>query len=150
MIWIIIAAVIWVFILFFIQPRGLKKYWTVAIWSILLAYFLNETFVASGFYVFQDIYYPFRGLPLAYIIASAGKGIVIIRYLPEEKWWQLIYLILFAAVITGIEYLLVEREYLLYFQWTIYESLGFRLIAFITLAWLSKLTIQQQKNYLYR
>ncbi len=150
MLWIIIAAVVWIFIMLFIGIKGLGKYWSVAIWSVLLAYFLNGTFVASGFYIFQDIYFPFQGMPLAYLIASAGKGIILIRYLPEEKWWQLAYLILFATVITAIEYFTVEGGYLIYLQWSILNSLIFRLIAFITLTWLSMLTVREKTNYLFR
>ena len=150
MVWIIIAAVVWIFVLFFIRMKGVRKYWSVAIWSILIAYFLNEVFVESGFYLFQDIYYPVQGIPLAYLIASAGKGIILIRYIPEEKWWQLAYLILFATVITAIEYFTVEVGYLQYLQWSILNSLIFRLIAFITLAWLSMLTVRDKTTYLFR
>ncbi len=150
MLWVIIAAVVWIFVLLFIRITGLRKYWSVVIWSILLAYFLNEVFVASGLYLFQDIYYPVHGIPLAYLIASAGKGIILIRYLPDEKWWQLAYLILFATVITAIEYFMVEGGYLLYLQWSILNSLIFRLIAFITLTWLSMLTVKEKTDYLFR
>lgn len=148
--WIIIAAVVWCYILVFIKIEGLKKYWSVVIWSLLLAYFINDTFVSSGLYLFQDIYYPFQGLPLAYLISSAGKGIIIIRYLPEERWWQLFYLILFAIVITAIEFFAFEGGYLVFLQWSLSLSLTFRLIAYITLAWLSMLTVREKKSYLYR
>lgn len=150
MVWIIIASVVWIFIFLIIRIKGLRKYWSVAMWSVLLAYFLNEPFVTSGLYLFQDIYYPFHEIPLAYLIASAGKGIILIRYLPEEKWWQLAYLILFAAVITAIEYFTLEAGYLQYVQWSIYYSLIFRLIAFIALTWLSTLTVKVKTNYLFR
>lgn len=150
MFWIIVAAAVWIYILLFVRLGGLKRFWTVIIWSVLLAYFLNETFLALGLFSFQDTLYEINGIPLAYLFAAAGKGIIIIRYLPEEKGWQFSYLILFAVVVTAIEFFALERGFLQFMQWAIYQSFIFRLIAYITLAWLSNLTLRKKQSYLYR
>lgn len=150
MFWIIVAAAVWVFIFLFIRIRGIKKLWSVVFWSILLVYFLNEPFVAGGIYLFQNSYYPFQGIPLEYIIASAGKGVIIVNYLPEEKWWQFVYLIFFAMVVSAVEYYAVDGGYLYYTNWSVYYSFIFRLVAYLALVWLSNLTVRQDKYYFYR
>lgn len=150
MFWMIIAAAVWIFNLLFIRIQGLKKLWSVVFWSLLLAFFLNEPFVQSGIYLFHHMNYPLREIPLEYLLASAGKGVIIIRYLPEEKWWQLIYLVFFAAAVTAIEYYALAGGYLEYVQWSLQYSFIFRLAAYITLAWLSSLTVRQARQYYYR
>lgn len=150
MFWVITAAVIWLFVVIFIRLSGLKKLWSVAIWSLLLALFLNQTFVAKGLYLFQQVYFPYQGVPLAYFVGAAGTGIILIRFLPEERWWQLIYLVLFAAVVSVVELFAVENGYLEYIHWSIHESFIFRVIAYIAIIWLSSLTIRRKKSYRYR
>ena len=150
MFWVIVAAAVWIYILMFIRLRGLKKFWSAAIWSVLLAFFLNLFFVRNGFYLFQDIYYPLEAIPLSYLIAAAGEGIILMRYLPDERWWQFFYLIVFAAAVCGIEHLIQGRGYLQYLRWSIYNSYVFRLIAYITLTWLSSLIIKRKQLYFYR
>ena len=150
MFWVIVAAVIWLFILLFIRFGGIKKLWSIAVWSLLLAYILNQMFVMKGFYLFQQAYYSYQGIPLAYFLGAAGAGIILIRFLPEERWWQLVYLVFFAAASSGIEYFAVEKGYLEYIQWSLYRSFIFRLIAYITITWLSSLTVRRKKTYGYR
>jgi hypothetical protein len=147
--WVIVAAVIWLIVPFFVRLGGLKKLWSVAVWSFLLAFFLNQTFIAKGLYLFHQAYFPYQGIPLAYFLGAAGAGIILIRFLPEERWWQLIYLVLFTAVISGIEFFAVENGYLEYIQWSIHESFIFRLIAYIALTWISSLTVKRKKTYRY-
>jgi len=128
----------------------LGKFWSAGIWALLVGYFLNEIFINNQFYTFQELLYPFQGLPIGYLIGLAGIGIIIMRFLPEEKIWQLPYLILFSLLFTVLEFFAVEQGYLLYFQWSIYYSFFYRLIAFITIAWLSNLTITRRKGYFFR
>lgn len=150
MFWVIVAAAIWLFILLFVRPGGIKKLWSAAVWSLFLAVFLNQTFVTKGFYLFQQTYYSYLGIPLAYFLGAAGAGMILIRFLPEERWWQLVYLVLFAAVIGAVEYFAVENGFLIYRQWSLYESFVFRLIAYIAITWLSSLTVRRNKPYGYR
>jgi hypothetical protein len=128
----------------------LGKFWSGGIWAILVGYFLNEIFISNQFYTFQELLYQFQGLPIGYLIGLAGVGIIIIRFLPEEKVWQLPYLILFGLIFTALEFFAVEQGYLLYLQWSLYYSFFYKLIAFITIAWLSNLTIRRRKGYFFR
>ena len=147
--WIIFAAVIWLFILLFLRSQ-LGKFWSAGIWALIVGYCLNDIFVANQFYSFQELLYPFQGLPIGYLIGLAGVGIIIINFLPEEKAWQLPYLILLSFLFTGIEFLAVEQGYILYLQWSLFYSFLYKLIALIAIAWLSNLTVRRRKGYFFR
>ncbi|MDO9536436.1 MAG: hypothetical protein Q7J85_14175 [Bacillota bacterium] len=149
MVWIIFAAIIWLFIIVFLRSL-LGRFWSAGFWAILVGYFLNDIFIKNQFYLFEDLYYPFEGMPIGYLVALAGVGIIVVRFLPEEKVWQLPYLLLFSALFTVLEYFAVEQGFLLYLNWSLYYSFFYKLIAFITITWLSSLTVKRRKGYFYR
>lgn len=147
--WIIFAAIIWLFIILFLRSF-LGRFWSAGFWAILVGYFLNDIFLQNQFYLFEELYYPIEGLPIGYLIGLAGIGIIIVRFLTEEKVWQLPYLILFSALFTVLEHFAVEQGYLIYLNWSLYYSFFYKLIAFITITWLSSLTVKRKKGYFYR
>lgn len=148
--WTIFAAIIWLFILLFLRS-DVKRLWTVAFWTILVGYLLSIDFLEKELYLFGKSYYLVEGIPLGYLIGLAGVGIIMIRFLPEEKIWQLPYLIFFSILFTGIEYLALEQGYLLYLNWSLYNSFLYKLLAFISIAWLSGLTVtRRSRNYFFR
>ncbi|NMB41494.1 MAG: hypothetical protein GX996_06110 [Firmicutes bacterium] len=144
--WIISAAVLWLFIIVFLRSQ-VGKHWSAAIWAVVVGYFLNDTFITYGFYAFHESLYPFHNIPLGYLIGLGGIGIIIICFLPEEKLWQLPYLILFSLIFTALEIFAVEQEYIVYLQWSTFYSFSYKLIAFIVIAWLSNLTVKRRKRY---
>lgn len=147
--WIIFAAVIWLYILFFLR-FSLGKYWSAGFWALLVGYFLNDFFLANQFYVFQNLLFPLQGFPLGYLIGLAGIGIIVISYFPEEKGWQLPYLILLSFIFTALEFFAVKQGYILYLQWSLYYSFFYKLIALIAIVWLSNLTIRRRRGYFFR
>jgi hypothetical protein len=146
--WIAFAAVIWLFIFLFLRS-DLIKYWSAGFWSVLAGYFLNDFFIKNGFYFFNNTLYPIRGTPAAFFILLAGIGIVIIFFLPQDKIWQLPYLIFLSAIFSGLELFTEKQGFLTYLQWTPYYSFLFKLFFLIALAWLSSLTIKPRKNSYY-
>ena len=149
MAWIIFAAIIWLFIIVVLRSF-LGRFWSAGFWAILVGFFLNDIFLKNQFYMFEDLSYPFEGIPIGYLVGLVGVGIIIVRFLPEEKVWQLPYLLLFSAIFTVLEYFAVEQGYLLYLNWSLYYSYFYKLIAFITITWLSSLTVKRRKGYFYR
>lgn len=147
--WVIFAAVIWLFVLIFLRLH-LGKFWSAGIWALLVGYFLNDIFLTNQFYTFRDLLYPLQGLPIGYLVGLAGIGIIVISYLPEEKGWQLPYLILFSLFFTALEFFAAEQGYIIYLQWSLYYSFFYKLIALITIVWLSNLTIRRRKGYFFR
>jgi hypothetical protein len=148
--WIIFAAIIWFFILIFLRSE-VKRLWSVAFWGLLVGYLINIVFVENGFYLFKDAYLFVEGIPIGYLIGLAGIGVIMMRFLPEEKIWQLPYLFFFSALLIGIDYLALNLGYLLYQNWPLYYSFLFKLLSFIALTWLSGLTItKRSRNYYFR
>lgn|GEM_PF-1352222 len=148
--WLIFAAAVWFFIIVNLPKRELKNFWSAGLWTALIGYFLNELFVKNGFYIYREMVYPISEIPLLYLIAVAGSGIILIKYLPEEKLWQLLYLALWSAGLAGLEMLAVERGLIVYLQWSLYYSFFFKLIAFIVVAWLSSITVTRERGLLFR
>jgi len=146
--WVAVAAFVWLFILLFLRPV-LIKYWSAGFWGILGGYFLNDFFIKNEFYSFNNTLYPIQGIPAAYFVLLAGLGVVIISFLPQDKIWQLPYLLFLDAIFSGLELFIAKQGFLTYFQWTLYHSFLFKLFFLITLVWLSSLTVKHRKNSYY-
>jgi len=148
--WLIFAVFVWIILLVIVRLKELGRLWSAGFWSILVSCYLNNIFLSKGFYHFQETFYTYRGIPLLYLAAVGGIAIILMRFLPEQKGWQLPYLILFSAVLTALESYALGKGFIIFLQWSLPESFIFRLITIITIVWLSNLTIkQQQKGYLF-
>lgn len=146
--WVIFAAAIWLIILIFLRV-SLVRYWSAGLWALLVGYFLNDFFIKHGCYSFKKILYPIQAIPAAYLLGLAGIGIIVVIFLPAGKAWQLPYLIMLSVLFAGLELLAKNQGYLIYVHWTLYDSILYKLFAFIAIAWLSNLTIKHRKsNYL--
>lgn len=143
--WVIFAIVIWLIILIFLRA-SLGKYWSAGLWALLVGYFLNNFFIKHEFYLFKETLYPIQAIPAAYLFGLTGIGIIIVSFLPEGKAWQLPYLILLSALFTGMELFAESQGCLTYIHWTLYDSFAYKLFAFITIAWLSNLTVKRRKS----
>lgn len=148
--WVILAAAVWIAIIIFVRFSGLRRYWSAGLWSLLVSYYLAYTFTSKNIYIFREVLYEFHGIPLEILIALTGIGILVIRFLPEEKPWQLPYLLLISAIMTWLEIIAVDRGYIIYQNWPFYLSFFFKLIAFITITWLSGLTVKRRRGYLFK
>ena len=148
MFWTIMAAVVWLFIILFLRS-SLVKYWGAGFWSIIVGYLLNDFFIKNGFFVFNHILYPIRGIPVAYFALLAGIGIVVVFFLPQNKIWQLPYLILLVASFSTLELFAEKQGYLTYINWNLYSSFLFKLLTLVTITWLSNLIIKHRKNDYY-
>jgi hypothetical protein len=143
--WVIFAAVIWLFIIIFLRS-SLGKFWSAGFWAIVVGYLLNDLFIKNEFYLFNKILYPIQEIPAAYFICLAGIGVILASFLPQEKTWQLPYLILLSIIFSGLELFAERQGYLTYIHWTLYYSFLYKLFAFIAIAWLSNLTVKRRKN----
>ena len=144
------AAIIGIFYLLFLRSE-VKRIWSVAFWGLKVGYLVNIVFVSNEFYLFKDAYFSVEGIPISYLIGLAGIGVIMMRFLPEEKIWQLPYLFFFSALLTGIDYSALKLGYLLYQNWPLYYSFLFKLLSFIALTWLSGLTVtKRSRSYYFR
>jgi hypothetical protein len=147
--WLVFAVLVWIVLLFIVRFKELGRLWSACFWSILVSYFLNQIFVNKGLYQFQETFYTIEGIPLFYLIALGGMAIIIVRFLPEQKIWQLPYLILFSAGLTMLNFFTLSKKYILFLQWSPADSFIITLIGLITTVWLSNLTIKQQEKRYY-
>lgn len=148
--WIIFAVAVWLLLILFLKREDLKTFWSAGFWSFIVFLFLNEAFVTWGHYVYSELVFDLEGIPLAFLVAFAGLGIIIIRFLPTEKWWQLPYLFLFALGISILEYFALEQGYIIYLDWSLYYNLFFKLLGLVAVAWLSNLTVTRPSVYIFR
>ncbi len=147
--WIIFAAIIWILNVLFIRPYELKKHWSVGAWSLLVGFFVTEALVFQGVISFHEGLYLFQEIPIAYIIGVSGLGLMIIRFLPSDKLWKLLYLIFVTGVLTWVEVIFINNGYLTIEPWSLYYSFFIKLFTLVCIAWLSHLTIRQSKGYLF-
>lgn len=148
--WILFAVIVWLFLVLIFRMGGIKSFWSAGIWSFLVFFFLNEAFVGRGLYAFNKIFYELEGIPLAFLVAVTGIGIITIRFLPAEKWWQAPYLIIFALGLSVLELFALENGYIIYLEWSFYNGFFFKLLALIAIVWLSSLTVRRRTEYFFR
>lgn len=148
MFWVAFAAATWLFIILFLRSN-LMKYWSTGFWSMLVGFFLNDFFIKNEFYFFSNTLYPIREIPAAYFVLLAGIGVVIIYFLPQDKIWQLPYLVLLGALFSGLELFAAKQGLLTCVQWTLYYSFLFKLFYLVAIVWLSSLTVKHRKNSYY-
>lgn len=147
--WLIFAVLVWIIVLLIVRIKELGRLWSAGFWSIIVSYYLNTLLIGKGFYQFQETFYAYQGIPLFYLAALGGIAIIIMRFLPKEKFWQLPYLILFSAGLTGLDFFAHSGNYILFLQWPLLDNFLFKLFAIITIVWLSNLTIKQQERRYY-
>lgn len=147
--WLICAALVWIIILLIVRLKELGRLWSAGFWSLLVCYYLNQFFLAKGFYSFQDAFLTFQGVPLLLLAAGAGGAIIMMRFLPEQKGLQSLYLILISAGLTGLKFVALSMEDIIFLHWSLPDSFVFTLIALITIVWLSNLTIKQKKGIFF-
>lgn len=148
--WILFSVIIWLVILLFLRSE-VKRLWSAAIWAFLIGYLLNSFFIQNNFFLFKESYYFLGGTPIGYLIGFAGTGLIMIRFLPEEKIWQLPYLLLFGIFFTGLEYFAQGQGFLSYQNLSLCYSFLFKVLSFISITWLSRLTVTRRtRNYYFR
>ncbi|NLX91303.1 MAG: hypothetical protein GXZ07_06910 [Firmicutes bacterium] len=147
--WLIFAVLVWIIVLFIVRIKELGRLWSAGFWSIIVSYYLNTLLTGKGFYQFQETFLTYHGIPFLYLAALGGIAIIIMRFLPQEKFWQLPYLILFSAGLTGLDFFAQSRNYLLFLQWSLLDNFLFKVFTIITIVWLSNLTIKQQERRYY-
>lgn len=148
--WIISAAIVWLFIIVFLGGRNIKKYWSAGIWAGLIVFFLTKTFAVKESFIFNELIFDFWGMPVGYLAASIGVGIILLRFLPQEQSMQLVYLILFSVGLTALEYTALLYNYMEYLNWSLTYSFLFKLFALITITWLSNLTIKRERSFIFK
>ncbi len=147
--WIVFAVTVWLLSLFLLRSRGLKIHWTAGAWSLLVGFFMTETLLIRNNIIFSQGIYLFQGIPTAYLVGLAGLGLLMIRFLPAEKAWQLPYLLVITALLTWVEIVLINNGLIIIEQWSLYDTFSFKLIALVSITWLSQLTVREKKGYLF-
>ncbi len=147
--WLVFTVLVWLVLLFTAGFKELGRLWSSCLWAILVGYFFNRFFISEGLYQFQETLITYNDIPLLYLAALGGLAVIIMRFLPEQKIWQLPYLILFSAGLTMLNFFALSKKYILSMQWSPADSFIFTLIAIITVVWLSSLTIKPQEKRYY-
>ena len=147
--WIIFAAIIWILNVLFIRPYELKKHWSVGAWSLLVGFFITEALVFQDVISFNEGLYVVQGVPIPYLIGVSGLGLIIIRFLPSDKLWKLLYLVFVTGLLTWVEVIFINNGYLSIQPWSLYYSFFIKFIALVCITWLSHLTIREKKGYLF-
>jgi len=147
--WIVFAAVIWILNVLIVRLHGLKQYWSAGVWSLLVGYFFTESLVIGNDAVFFHGTYLVQEIPVFFLAGITGLGLLVIRFLPDEKLWKFFYLLFITALLTWVEIFLINSGFIVITGWSLYYSFTFKLLALVCIAWLSQLTVRQRKGYFF-
>lgn len=149
MAWTILAAFLLVLNIIFLRNRFLARYWTGGLWATLLCFIVLHMALDLNLYSFQEYFYTFNEIPLFLLVSIFLFGILFVRFLPEQKGTQVIYIIFIAVVLTIVKSFFKELDFIIYHNWQSFYSLPVNLFFLITFTWLSDLTVPKRKGYFF-
>ncbi len=113
--WVLLAVVVWLVIIFTCSLKEFIHALPVGIWTMFVGFILETFFVENRFWVDRFLMVPVGDLDLFLILGPFfAIGLLLIRFLPRERWKKIVLILIFAALGTAVEALAVQLEFLQY------------------------------------
>ncbi len=113
--WVLLAILVWIVIVFTCSMKEFVHALPVGIWTMFVGYILETFFVDHRFWVDKFLMIPIGDLDLFLVIGPFfAIGLLLIRFLPRERWKKLFLILLFSALATAIEALAMQLGFLQY------------------------------------
>lgn len=149
MAWTVLTVILLVLTIIFLRKRLLSRFWTGGLWATLLYFTLLHIALELNLYSFQGYFYTFNNIPLFLLTSVFLFGILFVRFLPDQKGMQIIYMAFISVVLVILESFFKEMDFIAYNNWQNLFSLPVNIIFLITLSWLSDLTVPKRRGYFF-
>ncbi len=113
--WFILAILTWLPIVFTCSSREFFHALPVGIWTMIVGGILENFFIYHKFWVQRFILVHLGELDLFVTIGPFFSiGILLIKFLPKNRWGKYLIVLILSALATGIELLAIKLAFLEY------------------------------------
>ncbi|MGI6097463.1 MAG: CBO0543 family protein [Dethiobacteria bacterium] len=147
--WLVIAVITWIILLLSLRGIQIRRLWTAGFFSLLLVGSVSYIGVNLGLIRFNNALYSLNGIPVFFLLAAIAVGMLVVRFLPESKGWQLLYILLISIISVIIDFYFTEKNFLVYENWQIGYSFLVYFFVLTTTVWLSDITVKRRRGYLF-
>lgn len=123
--WLLLAVMTWVLIISTCSWKIFRYALPVGLWSMFVGYVMERFFIYHKFWIEKFILVHIGELDLFIVIGPFfAAGIMLIRFLPESGWGNLLSLLAWSLLFTGIEWVAATLKFLDYddVRWTYIHS----------------------------
>lgn len=124
--WLLLAAVSWLIIAFSCSRKAFWRGLPAGIWTMATGTILELFFINHKFWVERFIMIHIGELDLFVITGPFfSVGLLLIRFLPENRWGRYLAVLFWSGFATGIELLAVKLGFLEYqpAKWSMFHSI---------------------------
>ncbi len=113
--WLLLALLSWSLILIFCSRQCFRKGYPVGILTMITAAVLEQYFITQKFWIDRFIMVHVGELDLFLIIGPYfALGLLMIRFLPTNRWGKLAAVLILSGIATGVELIAVQLRMLEY------------------------------------
>lgn len=143
--WIILFAVSWILFFLFANWKKVKFNIWGGLVAALMQICVDTNAISHNFYVINRPGVSFLGSSLFFITGPVlVMGILISQYHPKGRWLRVINVIMFTALYSLQEFLLLKTGALAYNEWNFIDSLLVNVAAMIVISWFSIVVLEEK------
>lgn len=124
--WVLLAIITWLTILFTYSRKDFWPGLLTGIWTMLTGSVLEQFFIYHKFWEERYIMVHLGELDLFLIIGPFfSLGVLVIRFLPKNRWTRYLAVLAWSGLATGIEVIAIKLQFLDYHpvKWSFIHSL---------------------------
>ncbi|MTI79264.1 MAG: hypothetical protein FH758_00060 [Firmicutes bacterium] len=136
--WIAVFISSWLMFFILVDKSRLKYTILGGITAMILQLIVDTGASGIGLYSVKSGYKLGGGSALFTFGAVLTMGILFVQYIPKNRWLKVAHIIVTATLFLGMEYLLVQRNLIIYTHWGMGPSWFTNILVFITITWVAQ------------
>ncbi|HHW42776.1 hypothetical protein GFC01_05515 [Desulfofundulus thermobenzoicus] len=138
MAWLIWLGISLVLSFFLAGRKGWLRFWPVGLVALAVVYILDSTLIRLGAFAYHYGLPELGGLPLLYFLSTIPNGVTVARFYPSRHWLRLPYVLVLAAVLLLVEWLMSITGNFRHLRWSPGQSLGLNVVGLVLVFWLGE------------
>lgn len=143
--WVILFIANWILFFLFIDWKKIKYNIWCGITAVILQMGFDTSAISHDFYVINRPIVKILGSSLFFTLGPAFViGVFIGQLHPLRKWLRITNVVVFAALYSTQEWLLIARGAVEYHQWHYTDSLMVNISSMIIISWVAAIIIEEK------
>jgi len=110
----------------------------MGLFTIVLLYLIDSTFIELGAYSYNPLILSFSGISIFYLLSSFPGGILLVYFYPKNKKMQVPYILLTAFIFVLMELIMMWAGCFQYIHWNTIKSFLLNIFGFTVVIWFAE------------